>query len=279
MTDERLRNALQAELDGIPLPERFQTPSALVARADRPASFPRPLSRWTQRRAWFGAVAAVVCLVTLLGFSPIGARAAKVVSEKIVSSFSFTQAPLTPEPGALDRLEALKNLKPGDTITFPAVKTADSFSPAQTVRAMTLADLAKEQPAWPLPTYLPPASDTVVQVSTYEGDDDTSAMFSYPVTLENGQQGSVFYTYMLRAEPWDEATMQYAATKSSHTIAPHITVRTQQVTLRGEQVTAHSIDDGKSWDLSWISAWGRGSMSTTLPVAELVRIIESIPTP
>ena len=278
MTDERLRAALHAELDVIPLPERFQTPSALAARAGRRASFPRPLPRRTQRRAWFGAVAAVVCLVTLFGFSPIGVRAAKVVSEKIVSSFNFSQAPLTPEPGALDRLEALKNLKPGDTITFPAVKTADSFSPAQTVRAMTLADLVQEQPAWPLPTYLPPAPDTVVQVSTYEGDDDTTAMFSYPVTLESGQQGSVFFTYVRRAEPWDEATVRHAATKGSHTFAPHITVRTQQVTLRSEQVTAYSIDDGQSWDINWISAWGHGAMSASLPLEELVRIIESIPT-
>lgn len=266
MTDERLRTALHAELDSLPLPERFSSPSDLVLKAPAPR----------RRLTWMlSATAAAAALAVVLGVSPVGASIARAVTGWFIADVHVRVEP-NPSPPPVKLLEALQSLQPGQTLREPPEPSPISHH--QVFQAQTFAELQAGSTAWPLPALLPPGPETKVIVSrSYWGERELSTALQINYNVQLGQKEHwIFYYYSptsARAKEPD-ASLSQAGYVVAHDVDD---VRKQKITLKGQEGTAVSTDGGKSWRIHWFSAAGLGFMSSDMPLEELVRVVDSIP--
>ncbi|MDF2627388.1 MAG: hypothetical protein K0R39_1219 [Symbiobacteriaceae bacterium] len=128
---------------------------------------------------------------------------------------------------------------------------------------------------------MPPSPETkVVVLRAYVGQPVvyTALQTQYTVRLGMKQYG-VFYYYTPAATPRTEAEAAALAYRD-HVFAKNVTdVQKRTITLKGQDGTAISRNGGKSWTIRWFSTTGSGSIHSDMPLEDLVRIVESIPTP
>lgn len=275
MTDQRLRDSLQASLDPVALPDRFQTPERLVQERLKT----RRAARW--QRTLVAAVAAVALL--LVGTAtPLGRQAVaavRAVGQQVVMTRKVTIA--TPEDaarklGVADRQPFnILEIKPGDLREIPYAETPGGWRDRQVFRGTTVRELLKQQPGLPLPAYLGPRpGDTAVVVETYFKQNpvayETRFFMVYSVRL-NGQERWVAYDYAPGGSvaPREREMTVYARSTGD--------VRTETVHVHGRPATAMSVDGGNYWHIDWESTRSRGFVAGNIPLAQLVKMAESVP--
>ena len=273
MTDERLRTVIREGLDSLPLPAQFSSPSQLIRK------FPPPRRRLT----WMISAAAAVFLAVALGVSPVGEALARAVSgwflpdTKVWKTPDYLQGLYTEERREL--LRAINELQPGQSLQDPP--EAGPNDDRTTYEATTIAELLSDRANLPLPAHLPPNPQTKVGVSRlYKAQTVVYTALQLRYTVQLGKkQHEVFYYFSPAATPRTEAEAA-ALAYHDHVFAQNVTdVQKQKITLKGQDGTTISTDGGKSWIIRWFSTTGSGWMTSDMPLKNLVRIVESIPTP
>lgn len=255
MSEERLHTIVRGGLESLPLPSRFDSPSTLV------------ITRKPRRRSLLVIGAAAVFLLTVLAVSPVGTVVVRAVAGWFISEVPVRET--TDAPPMPEWLKRVATLQPGESFEAPIEGT----SARQVYQAVTLSEISGE---WPLPSYRTPDPKTTVIL--HSGSDFNGTMrglyFNYKVKVGKTEH-AVFYTYTYALQP---RTQEQAAWDARQSVIPGdpATVKREKVLIKGQEATAFSTDGGKTWSIWWFAEKGTGSMSSDLPLNELVKIVDSI---
>jgi hypothetical protein len=273
MTEERLRTVIREGLDSLPLPARFSSPSQLMGKSPPPR----------RRLTWMISAAAAVFLAVALGVSPVGKAVARAVTSWFVTDTKVWKTPdylqhLRNEE-TTERIGSVMDLQPGQSLQHPP--EAGPNDDRTIYEAKTIAELLQDSTNLPLPGLLTPSPETKVVVSRlYTGQTVVYTALQIPYTVRLGKKEyRVFYYFVPAATPRTETEVA-ALVYRDYVFADNVKdVQKQKITLKGRDGTAMSSDGGKTWTIRWFSTTGSGWMYSDMPLKEMVRIVESIPTP
>jgi hypothetical protein len=252
MLERELTNELHRVANAAPVPDD------LFPAATR-------LQRGGAHRSWAIAVAAAVALVAF-GFSPLGQKVVDATTQWVMTytvNVHWGQAP----SGGVDQ----RTIQIGQT-----VEEKHKSGSREVHRGVAVADLT----GWSLPTYLAPdPAGTAVLTELYVPNQDevwaTHLMVYYEVP--GFDQGFINYQQSrggVTARQLDEIRSGKLPGAEIYGLKPdHVTQQT--VSIKGHEATATLM--GKTWMLQWWHEGGSGHLSSNLPLEELVKVAESLP--
>lgn len=253
MTEQELSREMHRVADAVRIPDDL-FPSGLLTRRPR------------RRPGWLVA-AAVAAAVTLFAMTPLGARAVRAATEIIMEyTVRLVRTELPSE--SVPYLDA-GSVQVGETITRDV-----PGAPKQVATGMLLKDVP---PGWPLPASMAPGPDArAVLMDTYKPGTDTLIQHSLHVWWEVGD-GRLYYSIHRRTEPMsaDELAQLQKPELTVYTNDHGIRVEQQDVILKGQPTWATKV--GPNWSLYWWHEMGGGSVSGNVPLADLLKVAESLP--
>lgn len=261
MLEQKLAHEFKSVAEAAPVPhDLFPT---------RKLAGGRRMPRWA-------TIAAAAAVVLGVGFTPAGQRMVDATTQW-VTSYKVVVGPET-LPVKQGRAINFADLKTGEIIEY----SGDGM-PKQVVLVTTAADLPQGEPAWPLPTYLPPEPGARALVTDVYDDANanvqaTEVQLIWNPTL-NGEQKSLSLSVMRIKTGVSPAMLDRI--RKGNTPAMRLDgvnpseVKQQQVTFLGHEATATY--GGGRWTLLWYHAGGSGHLSGNIPLDELLKVAESLP--
>ena len=252
MLEHYLTNELHRVADAVPVPADLFPAALRLKRAG------------ARRRPWALVAAAAVALV-LLGFTPLGQKAVVATTEWVMTH----------------KVKVMTGAPPHDT-DLRAIQIGETVEEKGRVarevhRGVAVADLD----GWPLPTYLgpdPAGKAVLTQVYLLEDDNlfSTGLMLDWPVP-QLGEHASIAYHLTrggISPRQLEEIrsgklnVVELYGLKASQ-------VKQQTVRLKGHEATATLA--GTTWMLDWWHEGGSGHLSGNIPLEELLKVAESLP--
>lgn len=291
ITDEMIRAGLQGEIEkGGPPDDLWHLVEQELAARRRSASH--------RRRASFLSVAAAalaaVLTVTYFGPGTVLAAADKTIHQVrnwVASNGGVAVGFLTPEEAKKARetppapSHDYTRMPLGNELAVPSPGVRDGRKPPEhTVQALTVADLASLEPSWPLPTYLAPPPDQRVGLDRFYDSSGkvtfVSLQTSYPIPGKGPDAPQI--SFHLYRNLWAAGKSGAAESPEDGQVRGHLLVPEMQPTLKTEAVTvkgqpALAWGDGSEWTVAWSTSYGQGSITAHLPLAEVLKVAESLP--
>lgn len=260
MLDKLLTQELHRVADAAPVPADLFPPSLRSARRRAP-------------RRWVMAVAAAAAALVLFGVTPIGSRVLATAGKVVMNA--AVRLVYSEDPGTALPYLRTDTIAPGQT----AVMEQPGL-PRQVGTGYTLGGLRQTALDWPLPAYLaPPDEAQVVLGETFQPDTGALWMRSIYVkwTVTAGERPHVV-TYSLTRVVGDHSLPIPGDGKPAVTMVTNdrdARLVERDVIVKGEPATAIKV--ANVWHLFWYNSRVGGSLMSTLPLEELVKVAESLP--
>lgn len=237
--------------------------------------FPRSLKAARRRapRRLVMAVAAAAAALVLFAATPLGGRVMATVGQYIMHYTVQVIHSESPET-ELPFLRA-DTIGPGQTVVKEPTVPGH---PRQVGTGMTLAELQQADPSMPLPTYLAPGADTrIVKLENFRPD--SGDLYQRGYTLWWSVPGAD-RPHMVSYSLWrnmGEGQLPQAGQPALTFYTTEQGARAGQkvVTIKGQEATATKV--GKQWNLMWYNKQVGGFLTSTLPLEELLKVAESLP--
>lgn len=253
MLERQLTDELHRVADAVPVPDDLFPAALKLKRAG------------ARRRPWALVAAAAVALV-VLGFTPLGQKAVVATTEWVMTYTVKVYRGVAPH-----RSVDVRAIPVGETVE----EQVDRIRRVH--RGMAVADLTD----WPLPTYLgPDPSDKAVVTEDYREDGTliaTHLTMDWQVA-ELGAHKMIGWNVSRGSIPEQQREDIRSGKEPGVTIygAKDLTVTQQTVTFKGHEATATLANT--TWMLDWWHEGGSGHLYGNIPLEELLKVAESLPT-